>query len=154
MRKHLLRIAITLAFFLAGWPAQAGGIFDQAIPATQSDANCGISTDNGYTTAVDAGNPRGINHVINGITLYALSGSGQSSAADNCTLNVLSGNMVNGGGPPANIEADGALREVLSDLTFNNGASDNSQQEIVFDPASLEAGATYDLRVYIGNSYG
>src|SRR6202011_4816123 len=58
------------------------------------------------------------------------------------------------GGSSASIQADGVLREVLSDMTFNNGANDNSQQEIVLDPASLEAGTTYDLRVYICNPSG
>jgi hypothetical protein len=66
----------------------------------------------------------------------------------------LSGTLANGGGATKSIQADGVSREVLSDMTFNNGAGDNSQQEIVLDPASLEAGVTYDLRVYICNSSG
>ena len=39
-------------------------------------------------------------------------------------------------------------------MTFNNGVDDNSQQEIVLDPESLEPGATYDLRVYVCNGSG
>ena len=142
----------------------AGTIFYNTIPATDSDANSGISTANQYTSAVDGGNTRGTDLVVNGITLYALSGNGQTSTADNCTLTALSGSLADGGGSTASIQADGTLSEVLSSKTFNNGVSDddgvsdhyglsdNSQQEIVLDPASLEAGATYDLRVYICSS--
>src|ERR1700737_3283691 len=108
----------------------AGTLFYAPIPATQSDANSGISSENGYTSAVDGGNTRGTDRVVSGITLYALAGSGPSSTADNCTLNALSGTLANGGGKTASIQADGTLGEVLSDMTFNNGATDNSQQEI------------------------
>jgi hypothetical protein len=135
-------------------PCEAGTIFYVPVSATQSDASCGISSENQYTSAVDGGNARGMDRVINGITLYALPVSGDSSTADNCSLNVLSGSLTNGGGTAANIQADGTLKEVLSDITFNNAASDGSLQEIVLDPESLEAGRTYDLRVYICNAAG
>src|SRR5262249_668744 len=111
-----------------------------------------ISTANLYTSAVDGGNAGGTDRVVNGITLYALFGNGQTSTADGCTLTALSGRLVNGDGSTARIQADGTLTEVLSRMTFNDGVDDNSDQEIVLDPTSLEAGTTYDLRVYICNS--
>ena len=139
---------------LAAPDLMAGTIFYQAIPAVQSDLNSGISSNIQYTTAIDGGNRGGSNRVINGITLYALSGTGQSSTADNCTVNGLVGSLSNASGTSGSIRADGILKDILSDMTFNNGASDGSQQEIVLDPESLEAGVTYDLRVYIGNFSG
>ena len=123
----------------------------QPVKATRTQASAPVIQ---YTSAVDGGNTRGTDRVVNGITLHALTGSGQSSTADNCTLNTLSGTLNNAGGSPANIQADGALAEVQADMTFNAGAGDNSQQEIVLDPASLTPGTTYDLRIYIGNSGG
>ena len=133
---------------------RAGTIFYQPISATQSDASSGISTNNQYTTAIDGGNKRGTDRMINGITLYALVGNEQSSAADNCTVNVLAGSFSNAGGTSGSIRSDGVFKDVLSDMTFNTGAADGSQQEIVLNPESLEAGATYDLRIYIGNFGG
>src|SRR5437870_3880177 len=140
--------AILVAFFgVAGW---AGTITYVGIPSIQSDTNCGISRNHGYTTAVDGGNTRGTDRLLNGITLYALSGAGQSSAiADNCTLNALSGTLTDGGLTSKSIQAEGTMRDVLSDMVFNNAGGDNSQIEIVLDPESLEQGSTYDLRVYI-----
>jgi hypothetical protein len=82
-----------------------------------------------------------------------MAADGQTASADNCTLNALSGSFSNGGGG-RDIRADGVIKEALSDVTFNNGATDNSQQEIVLDPESLEAGTTYDLRIYVCNSSG
>ncbi|MEY2531898.1 MAG: outer membrane protein, partial [Verrucomicrobiota bacterium] len=141
-------------FTLAGaFHAQSGTVSYQAIPATQSDANCGITDQNHYTTAVDGGNTRGTARVINGITLDTLSGNGQTSTADNCTLNALSGSLANQSVSKSS-PADGTFKEVMSDMTVNNGAGDNSQQEVVIDPASLEAGVTYDLRLYVCNSSG
>jgi hypothetical protein len=75
-------------------------------------------------------------------------------SANNCFLSALEGAIANGGGSTQSIQADGTLAEVASDMTFNNEASDGSKQEIVLDPASLTAGTTYDLRVYICNSSG
>jgi hypothetical protein len=153
MKKHWpLLVALQIA--VSAFHVHAGTVFYVPIPATQSDGGCGISNDNQYTSAVDGGNTRGTDRVINGITLYALVANGQSSTADNCTLNALAGSLSNAGGASGSIQADGVLKEVLSDMTFNNGATDNSQQEIVLDPDSLESGATYDLRVYICNSSG
>jgi hypothetical protein len=154
MKKHWPQLAAFLVFTVGALRASAGTIFYVPIPPTQSDANSGISTDNGYTSAVDGGNTRGTDRVINGITLYALAGNGESSTADNCTLNALSGTLANGGGTTKSIQVDGTLKEIASDMTFNNGAGDNSQQEIVLDPESLEAGTTYDLRIYISNGSG
>jgi hypothetical protein len=153
MKKNSSLLA-ALILLIGIFHVHAGTIFYQTMPVAQSDANCGISRDNRYTSAVDGGNTKGTDRVINGITLYAMAANGQSSTADNCALNALSGSVSNAGGASASIKADGACKEVLSDMTFNNGASDNSQQEIVLDPASLESGTTYDLRVYICNSAG
>jgi len=135
--------------------AYAGTISYVGIPSTQSDSNCGISRDHGYTTAVDGGNSRETDRVINGITLYPLSGAGQNTATgDNCTLNALSGTLTDGGLTSKNIAADGTMRDVLSDMVFNNAGGDNSQIEIVLDPESLDEGATYDLRIYVCSSSG
>ena len=163
---RLLQILVLSISATAAMHVYAGTIFYNAIPATDSDANSGISTANQYTSAVDGGNTRETDIVVNGVTLHALSGNGQTSTADNCTLTALAGSLANGGGSTASIQVDGTLSKVLSSMTFNNGVSDddgvsdqyglsdNSQQEIVLDPASLEAGATYDLRVYICNTSG
>src|SRR5262245_22163603 len=132
----------------------AGMLFYNAIPPTDSDANSGISSANQYTSAVDGGNTLGTDRVVNGINLYALSANGQTSTADNCTVTALAGTLTNAGGSTASIQADGTLKEVLPSMTFNKDASDNSEQEIVLDPSSLEAGATYDLRVYISKASG
>ena len=86
MKKHWLQFAAFLVFTLGALRAGAGTIFYVPISPTQSDANSGISTDNGYTSAVDGGNTE-TDRVINGITLYALAGDGETSTADNCTLN-------------------------------------------------------------------
>lgn len=132
-----------------------GTISYVAIPPTQSDASAGIGRKYGYTTAVDGGNTRGTDRAVNEITLYSLSGAGQTSAtADNCTVNALSGTLTDGGLTSKNIAADGSMREVFSDMVFNNAGGDNSQVEIVLDPESLEEGSTYDLRVYICSSSG
>src|SRR5690349_11187825 len=136
---------VALILTIAAIYSDAGTIFYQAVPAVESDANSGISTDNQYTSAVDGGNTRGTDRIINGITLYAMAANGPSSTADNCTLNALSGSLSNAGGSSASIKADGVAKEALSDMTFNAGAGDNSQQEIVLDPESLESGVTYDL---------
>src|SRR3954454_12308662 len=93
--------------------AHAGTISYVAIPSSQSDSNCGISRDHGYTTAVDGGNSRGTDRVLNGITLYSLGGAGQNTVtADNCTLNALSGTLTDGGLTSKNITADGTMRDV------------------------------------------
>ena len=135
--------------------ARAGTLTYVAIPATQSDANCGITSDHGYTTAIDGGNTRGTDRTLNGITLYSLSGAGQNTAtADNCTFNALAGTLTDAGLTSKSIGADGTFREVMSDIVFNNAGGDNSQVEIVLDPESLEEGSTYDLRVYIASSSG
>src|SRR6266480_639808 len=154
MKKYCSQLVTALALALGITTVNAGTIFYQAIPATESDANSGISSDNQYTSAVDGGNTRGPDRVINGITLYALAANGESATADNCTVNALAGNLSNAGGGSPSIQADGTFKDALSDMTFNNGAADNSQQEIVLDPESLEQGTTYDLRVYICNSSG
>ncbi|HEY3836909.1 MAG TPA: DUF6600 domain-containing protein, partial [Bryobacteraceae bacterium] len=149
----LSRLQLMTLFILTGsLRGLAGTLSYVAIPSTQSDENSGIDNQTQYTSAVDAGNASGTDRVINGVRLYSLVGSGQSAAADNCVLNVLSGNLANTAQPGITAAADGTLKEALSDMTVNGGAGDNSQQEIVLDPASLTAGTTYDLRIYCSNS--
>jgi hypothetical protein len=155
MKRLWPLLGVVFVSALGVFISQAGTISYLAIPSTQSDSNCGISRDHGYTTAVDGGNTRRTDRVINGITLYALSGAGQNTAtADNCTVNALSGSLTDAGLTSKNIAADGTLREVMSDMVFNNAGGDNSQIEVVLDPESLEEGSTYDLRVYICSSSG
>jgi hypothetical protein len=153
-RRRLFQIAVLAISALAESYTYAGTLVYNAIPPTDSDANSGITTAYQYTSAVDGGNTHRTDCVVNGITLYALSANGQSSTADSCTLTALAGTLANAGGSTASIQADGTIKDVLSSMTFNNDAGDNSQQEIVLDPSSLEAGTTYDLRVYISNSSG
>ena len=152
------RLGIRFAGFLAGAiissHAIAGTVFYAAIPATDSDAGSGISTSNVYTSAVSGGNTSGTNMVVNGVTLYALAASGSSSSANNVFLNATTGALTNAGGTASSIQADGALAQALSSMTFNQDAQDGSQQEIALDPASLTAGKTYDLRIYFCNSSG
>ena len=147
--KRILIVLQLLAFLAIR--SQAGKLSYQAV---QSDADCGISTQSQYTSAVDGGNTSGTDRLVNGITLSALEGDGQSSTADNCTLNALSGSLSNGEAKSSPGSAEGSLGQVLSDVTINDGATDDSQQEIVLDPESLDAGATYDLRVYVGHGAG
>ncbi|MEY2538063.1 MAG: hypothetical protein QOG67_1803 [Verrucomicrobiota bacterium] len=155
MKKSCPLFAVILTLMFGAIRTHAGTISYVAIPNGQSEANCGISNTHGYTSAVDAGNTRGTDRVINGITLYALTGSGQNTAtADNCTVNALSGTLADGGLTKTSIQADGNVREVMSDMSFNNAGGDNSQIEVVLDPESLEQGSTYDLRVYICSSSG
>ena len=152
MKKHWACILVLLAG--ATVPCRSGSITYWPIPAADSDANSGIGNANQYTTAIDGGNSAGTDRVINGITLYSLGGGNESSLADGAVVNALSGNLANGAGSSATVQADGVLREVMFDMTYNNAANDNSQQEIVLDPETLQAGVTYDLRVYICNSGG
>jgi hypothetical protein len=155
MKKFLYPPLSLLALIIGGaFSLQAGVLFYVPIPASESDPNSGISEENTYTTAVDGGNARGTDRVINGITLYAMTGEGQTLSANNCSLTVLEGTVANGGGAADSIKADGTLSEVVSDMSFNNEANDGSEQDIVLDPESLTPGTTYDLRVYISNSSG
>ena len=147
MKKHFVRFAALLLMF-GGFCAYAGELSYIPIPASQSDASSGVSNTNQYTTALDAGSEA--NRLVNGVTLYASPGSGQNIIANNCSVTASSGSLITTGGATENIQADGMLREVLSDVIYNSDAADNSQQEIVLNPASLTPGATYDLRVYIG----
>lgn len=151
MKNHFLRLAAVM-FLSVGFCAFAGELTYVPIPAAQSDASSGISPENQYTTALDAGSAA--NRVINGVTLNASPGEGQTIMANNAAITALSGSLMITGGQADNILADGTLREVLSDVIYNNGAGDNSQQEIVLDPQSLIAGTTYDLRVYVANAGG
>ena len=116
----------------------AGTVSYVAVPSAQSDANSGIARRNGYTTAVDGGNTRGADRLVNGITVYSLSGAGKTSAmADTCTVNALSGTLTDAGLTSKNVAADGSIHDVLSDMLFNNAGGDNSQLEVVLDPESM-----------------
>jgi Family of unknown function (DUF6600) len=154
MKKHWPQLATFLVFTFGALRAGAGTVFYVPIPASESDPNSGISEENTYTTAVDGGNAQGTDRVVNGITLYTMTGEGQTVSANSCSLTVLEGTVANGGGATESIKADGTLSELVSDMTFNNEANDGSEQEIVLDPESLTPGTTYDLRVYISNSSG
>src|ERR1044071_5731007 len=154
MKKFFFRSFSLLALIIGASSLQAGLLFYVPIPASESDPNSGNSEENTYTPAVDGGNARGTDRVINGITLYAMTGEGQTVSANNCSLTVLEGTVANGGGAADSIKADGTLSEVVSDMTFNNEANDGSEQEIVLDPESLTPGTTYDLRVYLSASSG
>ena len=147
------RSQLTALLILAGaFHSGAGTLSYVAVSPVQSDINSGIDSRIQYTTAVDGGNASGNDRVINGVRLYSLNGSGQSAAADNCSLNALTGTLANSQRSNGAPQADGIFAEALSDMISNEGASDNSQQEIVLDPASLTAGTAYDLRIYIANS--
>ena len=154
MKKFLYPSLSLLALIIGASSLQAGLLFYVPIPASESDPNSGISEENTYTTAVDGGNAQGTDRVINGITLYTMTGEGQSVSANSCSLTVLEGTVANGGGAAESIKADGTVSQVVADMTFNNEANDGSEQEIVLDPESLTPGTTYDLRVYISNSSG
>src|SRR5216683_4120086 len=107
MKKNSSPLAASLILLIGICHANAGAIFYQAIPNSQSDANSGISSDNYYTSAVDGGNAKGTERVINGVTLHAMAANGQSSTADHCILNALSGSVSNAGGASTTIKADG-----------------------------------------------
>src|SRR6266576_6151553 len=108
---HLFQILVLATSVISASHMYAGTIFYSGIPATDSDANSGISTTNQYTSAVDGGNTRGPDRVINGITLYALAANGESATADNCTVNALAGNLSNAGGGSPSIQADGSFKD-------------------------------------------
>lgn len=154
MKKHSSLLIVFLILATLAIRSHAGTLFYQAIPATQSDAQSGVAPENAYTAAVGAGNTKRIERVVNGVPFAPLVGAGNSSSEGNVTLGAATGTLTNGGGKTASIQADGTLADVLSGMILNNGASDGSEQYVVLDPASLTAGKTYDLRVYIGNASG
>jgi len=133
--------------FTAGH-ARAGSLFYVGIPGNDSDAGSGLSTANAYTSAVSGGSG---GPAVGGIPFSPLEGSGNSVSGNNVTLSAASGTLAAGGGRSATIQADGTLGQILSKMVFNDGAENSSEQYIVLDPASLEAGKTYDLRIYICN---
>jgi len=81
MKTSLYLTLALLSPIIGAISLQAGTLFYVPIPASESDSSSGISSHNTYTTAVDGGNGGGIDRVINGITLYALTGEGQSLSA-------------------------------------------------------------------------
>jgi len=154
----MMRIAITtipVLILAAGLSlavalnARAGSLSYTAIPATDSDAKSGISTDRTFTSAVAAGNATGNDHIVGGVTLFALPAAGDSATANDITVDATTGTLENGTNPSENIRADGGLREVLSKMISNTGASDGSKEEIEIDKGGLTSGKNYTLRVYI-----
>ncbi len=97
-KKLGIQLLAFLAAAMVSSHASAGTVFYTAIPATDSDANSGISTNNVYTSAVSGGNTSGTNVVVNGVTLNALSASGSSSSANNVFLNATTGTLTNAAG--------------------------------------------------------
>ncbi|EDY18439.1 hypothetical protein CfE428DRAFT_4223 [Chthoniobacter flavus Ellin428] len=151
--KYLLRAVMTAALAVAAAQAHAGTLFYVGIPGNGSDAGSGITTSNVYTAAAGGGNaPGGLS--IGGVPFTPLVISGNSATAAGLTLSAATGTLAAGGGKSASIEADGSLGEVLSRATFNQGADNGSEQYLVLDPATLQAGKTYDLRVYFCNPSG
>lgn len=126
----------------------AGTLSYVPIPARNSDAGSGIDSGNTYTSTVCATR----DYAVNGVTLHGLKLSGKMGDADRITVNAASGTLANSSGAKVTAKVDGDLREALSNYVFNQDAGDNSRQEIVLDPASLTAGKSYDLRVYIRNT--
>src|ERR1700730_13057457 len=110
MKKHLVRFA-AFVFLSGGFCVFAGELSYFPIPASQSDASSGIGSTVQYTSAVDAGSEA--NRVLNGATLFASPGSGQTIVANNCAVTAQSGSLTTTTGAPENINADGTLREVL-----------------------------------------
>src|SRR5262249_19377368 len=62
--RPLFQIAVLLASATYALHAYAGTISYGAIPASDSDANSGISTTTQYTSAVDGGNAGGTDRVV------------------------------------------------------------------------------------------
>jgi hypothetical protein len=133
---------------------QAGTLFYVPIPATGSDAQSGLDPAKVYTSAIAAGNVKAEGRTVNGAALVPLAGSGNTCTANGVTLSAATGSLINGGGKSDSIQADGAMAALLSGMIFNDGAADNSEQYAVLDPATLTAGKTYDLRVYVCNASG
>ena len=136
---------------LAAGEVHAGVLFYSGIPATGSDAGSGIRSDQTYTAAVTGGNFPGGGLSIAGVTFSPLEGSGNSMSSTGATVSSATGTLAAGGGRSASIQADGAVGQMLSKMVFNDGAENGSEQYIVLDPATLQAGKTYDLRLYICN---
>ncbi len=141
-------VAATALCLLA--ESHGGSLFYAPIPAIGSDAGSSIDANNTYTSAVNCG--RSATRTINGVTFTPLAISGNQASANNITLSAATGVLAGGGGKTATLQADGTMAEILSAYTFNQDADNGSEQYIVIDPASLQAGKTYDLRIYIGNS--
>ena len=134
--------------------AKAGTIFYVPVPAEGSDAQSGLDRSKVYTSGIVAGNRKPAGRNVNGVPLAPLAPEGNSATANGITLSTATGTLANGGGKSETIKADGATAEMLSGMIFNDGAGDNSEQYVVLDPATLAAGKTYDLRVYICNASG
>ncbi len=132
--------------------AGAGTLFYVPIPAVGSDAQSGLDASKGYTNAVAAGTAK--ERSVNGVPFAPLSGAENVATVNGVTLSAATGTLANGGGKADSIRADGAMARLFSGMIFNDGAADNSEQYVVVDPATLTAGKTYDLRVYVANATG
>ena len=155
MKTQNILCGIMLAL-AAAFPFQAGAgtLFYVPIPAAGSDTQSGIAPTNGYSGAVHAGNAKGAGRTVSGVSFGALTGTGNTRTANGVTLSAATGSLMNGGGKAESIQADGATADLFSGMIFNDGAGDNSEQYVVLDPATLTAGKTYDLRVYVCNASG
>ncbi len=151
MKTPILCALITAAIPLC---ADAGTLFYVPIPASGSDAQSGLDSGKMYTSAIAAGTAKSGGRTVNGVTLSALSGAGNTSTAGGVTITAATGTLINGGGKSESIQADGTVADLLSGMIFNDGAADHSEQYVVLDPASLATGKTYDLRVYVCNASG
>ena len=153
MKTRILFSALILAAALPS-VSVAGTLFYVPVPATGSDAQSGIESAKIFTSAITAGKTKAAGRTLNGVAFGALTASGNSVTASGVTVSATTGSLANGGGKADSIQADGAMADLLSGMIFNEGAADNSEQYVVLDPASLTAGKTYDLRVYVCNASG
>ena len=151
MKTRIILTGMLLSAALT-FTAGAGTLFYVPIPAVGSDAQSGLDTARGYTNAVAAGTSK--ERSVNGVPFAPLSGAENIATANGVTLSAATGALANGGGKADSILADGAMARLFSGMIFNDGAADNSEQYAVIDPATLTAGRTYDLRVYIANATG
>lgn len=156
--KALMKTRILLSTILfAGastFRAGAGTLFYVPIPAQGSDAQSGVDPAKDYTNAIAAGTTKEAGRTVNGVKLAPLTAAENPCTANGVTLTAATGTLANGGGKAESIQADGAMGGLLTGMIFNDGAKDNSEQYAVLDPATLTAGKTYDLRVYVCNASG
>ncbi len=148
----MIRPAVAVFFCLTFSLARlyAGGLSYVGMTCDGTDWHSGIG--GVYTAAVDPGNTTGIDRVINGALFVSLVGIGSSSSAGGVTFKTSSGSLANAGGVAANLDGcKGMLGGMLSDACFAHAADKDSAQNIILNTSSLQAGATYGLRLYICN---
>ena len=133
------------------FPVRGGELTFVPIPATKSDVGSGISPEVNYTAVVDTGleDPNG--RRINGVTFVPTPGHGNTIEAGGVKVRASAGELILKPSSVDTIKADGALKQMLSDSIYNSGAKEGSTEDVVLDAKSLEAGSTYDLRLYFCN---